>query len=66
MKTWRDIEGLSTRDALLQLIEEEGTPLRISRRLGCSRESVKNAMRHHGLKSKCYVVGEEVKRKLRL
>lgn len=66
MKTWRDIEGLSERKALSQLIEEEGTPLRIARRLGCSRESVKNAMRHHGLKSKCFVVGEEVKKKLRL
>lgn len=34
MKTWRDIEGLSERKALSQLIEEEGTPLRIARRLG--------------------------------
>lgn len=66
MKTWRDIEMLAERTALQTLLEEEKTPLRIARRLGCSRESVKNAMKHHGLSTKKYQIGDDMKRKLRL
>ena len=66
MKTWRDIEELADRTRLAVLIDEQGTPLRISRFLGCSLDSVRNAMRHHGLKAKYYRAGAEIKRKLRL
>ncbi len=66
MKTWRDIEELSDRAALAQIIEEEGTPARIARRLGCSKSSVKNAMVFHGLKSKNWKAGEEIKKRLDL
>ena len=66
MKTWRDIEHLGERTALQTLLEEEKTPLRIARRLGCSRESVKNAMKHHGLSTKKYRIGDDMKKKLRL
>lgn len=66
MKTWRDIEELAERRKLQTLIDEEGTPLRISRRLGCSLDSVRNAMHHHGLKAKYYLIGAETKQRLRL
>lgn len=66
MKTWREIEHLRDRTALQILIEEEKTPIRIARRLGCSRESVKNAMKHHGLSTKKYKIGDDMRRKLRL
>lgn len=66
MKTWRDIEELADRKRLAALIEEEKTPLRIARKLGCSRESVKTAMRNHGLQSKKYQIKDSLKERLRL
>lgn len=66
MKTWRDIPELTDCSILSSLIEKEKTPLKIARHLGCSRESVKNAMKHHGLKTKKFHVEEEMKKRLRL
>ena len=66
MKTWRDIEELVHKPTLQKILTEERTPLAVARRLGCSRESVKNAMKHHGLKTAKYRVAEEMKQKLRL
>ena len=64
MKTWKDIEELAEKAALEALIEEMMTPTRIARHLNCSRESVKTAMRHHGLKTKTFVVSEEMRQRL--
>lgn len=66
MKTWKDIPELADETTLQKLIEEEGNSRRIADRLGCSQESVKNAMRHHSLRSKCFVVRGEMKKKLKL
>lgn len=66
MKTWKDIAELADKTRLASLIECEHTPLRIAQRLGCSRESVKHAMKHHGLKTKKFSVDEEMRRRLRL
>lgn len=64
MVSWRKIEGLASREALAKLIEEEGTPLRIAKRLGCPKTSVKNAMRHHGLSGKRLVASREARKRL--
>ena len=64
MRTWKDIEELAEKAALEALIEEMMTPIRIAKRLGCSRESVKTAMRRHGLKTKTFVVSEEMRERL--
>lgn len=66
MRTWKDIPELADETTLQKLIEEEGNSRRIADRLGCSQESVKNAMRHHSLRSKCFVVRGEMKKKLKL
>ena len=66
MKTWKDIEELAEKEQFLRILEEEGNSRRIADRLGCSQESVKNAMRHHSLRSKCFVVRGEMKKKLKL
>ena len=64
MKTWKDIEELAEKAALEALIEELMTPARIARHLNCSRDSVKTAMRHHGLKTKTFVISEEMRERL--
>ena len=66
MKTWKNIPELADKERLASHINEEKTPLRIARRLGCSRESVKNAMKHHGLSTKKYHIGDDMKKRLRL
>ncbi|MBR5815435.1 MAG: hypothetical protein IKY77_04490 [Methanocorpusculaceae archaeon] len=66
MKTWRNIAELADKERLSSLINEERTPLRIARRIGCSRESVKNAMKHHGLHTKKFQIEDEMKKRLRL
>ena len=66
MKTWKDIKELADKTALQNLIDKEKTPLQISKRLGCSRESVKHAMRHHGLHTKKFQIKEDMKKRLRL
>ena len=66
MKTWKDVAELADKSRLAALIDEEKTPLSIARRLGCSRESVKNAMKHHGLSTKKYHIGDDMKKRLRL
>ena len=64
MRTWKDIKELAEKAALEALIEEMMTPIRIARHLGCSRESVKHAMKHHGLKTKKFHIEEDMKRRL--
>ena len=66
MKTWKDIKELADKTALQNLIDKEKTPLQIAKRLGCSRESVKHAMRHHGLHTKKFQIKEDMKKRLRL
>ena len=66
MKTWKEIKELADKTALQNLIDEEGNSRRIAERIGCSQESVKNAMKHHSLRSKCFVVRGEMKKKLKL
>ena len=64
MKTWKDVPELFDRKSLAALIEVENTPMKIAKRLGCSRESVKHAMKHHGLKTKKFHIEEDMKRRL--
>ena len=64
MKTWKDVPELSDRNSLEALIEVENTPMNIARHLGCSRESVKHAMKHHGLKTKKFHIEEDMRRRL--
>ena len=64
MRTWRDVPELFDRKSLAALIEVENTPMNIAKRLGCSRESVKHAMKHHGLKTKKFHIEEDMKRRL--
>ena len=64
MRTWKDIEELAEKAALEALIEEMMTPIRIAKRLGCSRESVKHAMKYHGLNTKKFHIEEDMKRRL--
>ena len=64
MKTWKDVKELAEKAALEALIEEMMTPTRIARHLNCSRDSVKTAMRHHGLKTKTFVISEEMRERL--
>ena len=66
MKTWKDIPELKDKNALEALIETEKTPLQIAKHLECSRESVKHAMRHHGLHTKKFQIKEDMKKRLRL
>lgn len=66
MRTWKDIPELNDRDKLSALIEHLHTPLCIARHLGCSRESVKHAMKHHGLHTIKYHIGDDMKKRLRL
>ena len=46
MKRWTEYPELNDKDNLSALIEHLHTPLCIARHLGCSRESVKHAMKH--------------------
>ena len=64
MKTWKDIPELKARECLEALLETEKTPKKVAARLNCSRESVKTAMRHHGLKTKTFTVSEEMRERL--
>ena len=64
MRTWKDIEELADRKSLEALIDVENTPMNIAKRLGCSRESVKHAMKYHGLKTKKFHIEEDMKRRL--
>ena len=66
MNTWKDIPELKDKNALEALLETEKTPLQIAKHLGCSRESVKHAMRHHGLHTKKFQIKEDMKKRLRL
>ena len=66
MKRWTEYPELNDKDNLSALIEHLHTPLCIARHLGCSRESVKHAMKHHGLHTKKYHIGDEMKTRLRL
>ncbi len=66
MKTWKDIPELRARASLEALLDTERTPKRIAARLNCSRESVKTAMRRHGLQTKTFSVSEEMRERLRL
>ena len=56
---WYMIPELLNRNVLERLIEEELSPVRIARRIGCSPDSVRNAMRHHGLKRRYGRMGEK-------
>ena len=47
---WYLIPELLDRTTLQQLIQEELSPVRIAKRIGCSPYSVRTAMRHHNLK----------------
>lgn len=66
MKVWRKMEGLRSRDELLRLVEEEGTMVRVARRVGCSRQTVAKAMQAYGVKRREYVVSDEMRERLRL
>ena len=66
MKHWYWMEGLRSKEELEQLIAEEGSAVRVARRVGCSRQTVSKAMRAYGVCRRGFVASEEVCRRLSL
>ena len=66
MNHWYWMEGLRSKDELEQLIAEEGSAVRVARRVGCSRQTVSKAMKKYGLCRRGFVASKEVCRRLSL
>ena len=66
MNHWYWMEGLRSKEELEQLIAEEGSAVRVARRVGCSRQTVSKAMRAYGVCRRGFVASEEVCRRLYL
>ena len=66
MNHWYWMEGLRSKEELEQLIAEEGSAVRVARRVGCSRQTVSKAMKKYGLCRGDFVASEEVCRRLSL
>ena len=64
MKHWYLMEGLRSKEELERLIAEEGSAVRVARRVGCSRQTVSKAMKKYGLSRGCVVASEESLRRL--
>ena len=60
------MEGLRSKEELEQLIAEEGSAVRVARRVGCSRQTVSKAMKMYGLCRRGFVASEEARRRLSL
>ena len=66
MKHWYLMEGLRSKEELEQLIAEEGSAVRVARRVGCSRQTVSKAMKKYGLCRGDFVASKEARRRLSL
>ena len=66
MNHWYWMEGLRSKEELEQLIAEEGSAVRVAKRVGCSRQTVSKAMKKYGLCRGDFVASEEVCRRLSL
>ena len=66
MNHWYWMEGLRSKEELERLISEEGSAVRVARRVGCSRQTVSKAMRAYGVCRRGFVASEEVCRRLYL
>lgn len=66
MKYWMDYDVLCVRETLEQLLDDEKTPIGVARRVGCSRQSVKSAMKYHGLSIQRVKMSEDIRKKLGL
>ena len=66
MNHWYWMEGLRSKEELEQLIAEEGSAVRVARRVGCSRQTVSKAMRAYGVCRRGFVASKEVCRRLSL
>jgi hypothetical protein len=66
MNHWYWMEGLRSKEELEQLIAEEGSAVRVAKRVGCSRQTVSKARRAYGVCRRGFVASEEVCRRLSL
>ena len=66
MNHWYWMEGLRSKEELERLISEEGSAVRVAKRVGCSRQTVSKAMKKYGLCRGDFVASEEVCRRLSL
>ena len=66
MNHWYWMEGLRSKEELERLIAEEGSAVRVARRVGGSRQTVSKAMRAYGVCRRGFVASEEVCRRLSL
>ncbi|MEE1135811.1 MAG: hypothetical protein UHU36_02985 [Methanocorpusculum sp.] len=66
MNHWYWMEGLRSKEELEQLIAEEGSAVRVAKRVGCSRQTVSKAMKKYGVCRRGFVASEEVCRRLYL
>ena len=64
MNHWYWMEGLRSKEELEQLIAEEGSAVRVAKRVGCSRQTVSKAMKKYGLCRGDFVASKEVRRRL--
>ena len=64
MKHWYLMEGLRSKEELERLIAEEGSAVRVARRVGCSRQTVSKAMKNYGLCRGDFVASKEARRRL--
>ena len=67
MNHWYWMEGLRSKEELEQLIAEEGSAVRVAKRVGCSRQTVSKAMKKkYGVCRRGFVASEEVCRRFYL
>ena len=64
MNHWYWMEGLRSKEELERLIAEEGSAVRVARRVGCSRQTVSKAMKKYGLCRGDFVASKEARRRL--
>ena len=66
MNHWYWMEGLRSKEELEQLIAEEGSAVRVAKRVGCSRQTVSKAMKKYGLCRGDFGASKEARRRLSL
>ena len=66
MNHWYWMEGLRSKEELERLIAEEGSAVRVAKRVGCSRQTVSKAMKKYGVCRRGFVASKEVCRRLSL
>ena len=66
MNHWYWMEGLRSKEELERLISEEGSAVRVAKRVGCSRQTVSKAMKKYGVCRRGFVASKEVCQRLSL